>query len=247
MEVKPFKNEPGSRKEQVRDMFNRIADRYDFLNHLLSFNIDKKWRLKVYRLIESDIKGSKGKGNTVRILDIATGTGDLAFTLSAIPDTRITGLDLSEEMIKIAKRKEKKRQSGIEFVVGDSENLPFPSGEFDYITVAFGVRNFEDLQAGLGEMNRALKQGGKVFILEFSHPTPGIFSLLYKFYSRRLLPLIASLFTNEPRAYTYLPESISAFPEGEGMLNELRRAGFINAGYKKLSSGISSIYYAESI
>lgn len=227
-------------------MFNRIANRYDFLNHLLSFNIDKKWRKKVCRLISSDIKISKDKKNSIRILDIATGTGDLAFTLSAIPEAAITGLDLSEEMIKIAKAKEKKKDSGIEFVVGDSENLPFPSNEFDYITVAFGVRNFEDLQAGLGEMNRVLIPGGKVFILEFSHPAPGIFSLLYKFYSRKLLPLIASLFTNEPRAYTYLPESISEFPEGEGMLNELSRTGFIEAGYKKLSGGISSIYFAES-
>jgi demethylmenaquinone methyltransferase/2-methoxy-6-polyprenyl-1,4-benzoquinol methylase len=247
MEVKPFKNESGTRKEQVREMFNRIADRYDFLNHLLSFNIDKKWRRKVYSLIEADRSISPDIKNTSRILDIATGTGDLAFVLSRLPGTEVTGLDLSEEMIRIAKSKEAKKKAGIHFLVGDSEKLPFSQDEFNYITVAFGVRNFEDLQAGLQEMNRVLKKGGMVFILEFSHPSPGLFSLLYKFYSSKLLPRIASLFTSEPRAYTYLPESISEFPEGEGMLNEMEKAGFSDVGYKRLSGGISSIYFATSM
>lgn len=247
MEVKPFKDESGTRKEQVREMFNRIAGRYDFLNHLLSFNIDKKWRRKVYSLIEADRDISPDNNNTTRILDIATGTGDLAFVLSRLQGTEVTGLDLSEEMIRIAKAKEERKKAGIQFLVGDSEKLPFSPGEFNYVTVAFGVRNFEDLQAGLKEMNRVLKKGGKVFILEFSHPAPGLFSLLYKFYSSKLLPRIASIFTSEPRAYTYLPESISEFPEGEGMLNELEKAGFNEVGYKRLSGGISSIYIATSL
>jgi demethylmenaquinone methyltransferase/2-methoxy-6-polyprenyl-1,4-benzoquinol methylase len=246
MELKPFKNESGTRKEQVREMFNRIAVRYDFLNHLLSFNIDRKWRKKVYRLIENDRKDSLISQQSFHILDIATGTGDLAFVLSEMEHASLTGLDLSEEMIKIAKKKNRNKGAEVEFLVGDSEKLSFSSDKFDYVTVAFGVRNFEDLQAGLKEMNRVLKPGGKVYILEFSMPSSKIFSRFYRFYSGRILPFIASLFTREPRAYTYLPESISAFPEGEAMLMELRRAGFKEPGFTRLSRGISSIYSATS-
>lgn len=246
MDVKPFKDEDGTRKEQVREMFNRIALRYDFLNHLLSFNIDKRWRKRVLRLVEADLSASEDKKSPVRILDIATGTGDLAFVLSGIRDSMITGLDLSEEMIKVAKTKNQKKNAEIEFLVGDSESMPFQVGHFDYITVAFGVRNFENLQTGLKEMNRVLKPGGRVIILEFSKPSSALLSILYGFYSRKILPRIASIFTNEPRAYTYLPESISAFPEGDGMIAEMKKAGFHDPVYFRLSGGISTIYFAAS-
>lgn len=244
MDVKPFKNEPGSRKEQVRDMFDRIAGKYDFLNHLLSFNTDKRWRNILYRLISDDIR-QQNNDKDLKILDIATGTGDLAFVLSAIENAGVTGLDISEEMIKVARNKAVKKNSVVDFMVGDSEKLPFKKGSFNYVTVAFGVRNFEDLQQGLIEMKRVLKPAGKACILEFSKPKPGTFALLYRFYSRRILPFVASLFTSEPRAYTYLPESISAFPEGEEMIFEMKKAGFDKLEFIRLSGGIATIYIGE--
>ncbi len=242
MEVKPFKDRKDSRKDQVRDMFNQIAGQYDFLNHFLSFNTDKRWRRVLVKMLSRENRKNNPASEKIFILDVATGTGDLAFALSKIPDSQITGLDLAPEMLQIAIQKSKKRKSDIDWLVGDSENLPFPDSEFHFVTVAFGVRNYEDLSLGLKEMTRVLKPGGQLFILEFSKPGKGFFSWSYSLYSKKILPFLASLFTSEPRAYIYLPDSIAAFPSGEGMLHELKKAGLENAYFRKLTGGIASIY-----
>ena len=240
MEVKPFGDQQGSRKEQVRDMFNEIAGNYDFLNHFLSFNTDKRWRKKLVRKIKKEAINN----STNKILDVATGTGDLAFALSKIPNTKITGIDLSVEMLNIAKKKAAKRNSDIKWFEGDSEKLPFENNQFEFVSVAFGVRNFEDLKQGLDEMFRVLKSDGKLYILEFSKADKGLFSSLYSFYSKYILPKLASIFTSEPRAYTYLPNSIEAFPSGLEMLTILEESGFTHPSDKKLTGGIARIYRA---
>lgn len=242
MEVKPFKDRKDSRKEQVRDMFNDIAGSYDFLNHFLSFNTDRKWRRKLVRMVDEDIKSRPESGTGIKILDVATGTGDLAFALSEIGSVHLTGLDLSEEMLNIARKKSASRNKDIIWQVGDSENLPFKDESFDFVTVAFGVRNYEDLFQGLKEMIRTLKPGGTLLILEFSKPGKGIFSMAYSFYSKKILPVVASIFTREPRAYTYLPDSIDAFPSGDDMLVIMRSAGLGDCNCQRLTGGVASIY-----
>jgi len=238
MDVKPFEDQSGSRKEQVRDMFNEIAGSYDFLNHFLSFNTDKRWRKKLVKRIKKELNVT----SVNNILDIATGTGDLAFALSKLPATKITGIDLSVEMLNVARKKAKIRKSEIIWMEGDSENLPYENEQFDFVTVAFGVRNFENLNKGLEEIHRVLKNSGKVYILEFSKADKGLFSCLYKFYSKNILPGIASIFTKEPRAYTYLPNSIEAFPSGKEMLEEMTIAGFAETTDQKLTAGVARIY-----
>lgn len=223
-------------------MFNRIAGNYDFLNHLLSFSIDKKWRKLLCAEVESFRQSFQHSKSPIQILDVATGTGDVAFMLNKLGNCEITGLDLSEEMIKQARKKSLNRGVEMDFITGDSENLPFEQNRFDCLTVAFGVRNFEDLNAGLNEFSRVLKKGGLVCILEFSKPEKGVFGSLYMFYSKRILPLIASLFSREPRAYQYLPESIYAFPHGQQMLELMQDAGFYSCSQKRLSKGIASLY-----
>lgn len=240
MEVKPFNDRDDGRKEQVRDMFNKIADRYDFLNHLLSFNTDRIWRKKLVKLIKNE-KYLEEKSE-IKILDVATGTGDLAFALAAIPKTKLTGLDLSEEMLNKARLKSQKYPYEINWIGGDSEDLPFQENIFDFVTVAFGVRNYENLQKGIQEMCRVLKKDGKLIILEFSTPDKKFFGSLYKWYSSKILPRLASLFTSEPRAYTYLPDSIAVFPSGPEMLVELKKAGLTDCRFLKLTGGIASLY-----
>lgn len=243
MEVKPFEEQQGSRKEQVRDMFNEIAGSYDFLNHFLSFNTDKRWRKKLVR----EIRKETANNSTNKILDVATGTGDLAFALSKISNTEITGIDLSVEMLNIAKKKAAKRNSEIKWFEGDSEKLAFDDNQFEFVSVAFGVRNFENLKQGLDEMFRVLKNDGKLYILEFSKADKGLFSSLYNFYSKYILPKLAAIFTSEPRAYTYLPDSIEAFPSGQEMLAILEESGFTQASDKKLTGGIARIYRAVKV
>jgi len=240
MTVKPFVDEPGSKKEQVRRMFDSISGNYDFLNHLLSFNTDRRWRKRIRRLIENEIRQKKEKKYPFDVLDIACGTGDLSIELLKIEQSRITGLDLSPGMLSVARTKAGAEK--IQFIEADSENMPFDDHSFDFVTVAFGVRNFENLNKGLTEMYRVLKPGGCVFILEFSKPGPGLFAWFYSFYSGYILPRLASLFTSEPRAYNYLPESISAFPNGNLMLQELNKAGFKASKFLLLNKGIASIY-----
>jgi demethylmenaquinone methyltransferase / 2-methoxy-6-polyprenyl-1,4-benzoquinol methylase len=222
-------------------MFNTIAGKYDFLNHFLSFNTDIRWRKKVVRTISKLNKDSTIPWNEINILDVATGTGDMALELSKLNPASVTGVDIAEEMLKIAIKKAKKKSIKIEFLTGDSEALSFPGNNFDFVTVAFGVRNYEDLEKGLSEMFRVIKSGGYLVILEFSQPT-GIMGFIYNFYSKRILPLLAMIFAADPRAYKYLPESIYAFPHGEKMRKLLLKSGFGTSSFKRLSGGIASIY-----
>lgn len=237
-EVKPYASQEGSKKEQVAQMFDNISARYDFLNHLLSLGIDKGWRRKVVRLIKAK--------NPSTILDIATGTGDLAIALSKIPNTQITGLDISAGMLKVGEEKIAKKglNKQITLQLGDSENLPFEDNSFDAITVAFGVRNFENLEKGLAEMFRVLKPGGQVAVLEFSQPTGFPFKQVYRFYFKYILPTIGRMVSKDQSAYTYLPESVDAFPYGSKFLTILGKLGFQSAKARQVTFGVATIYIA---
>lgn len=239
--IKPHNDDPAGKKEQVREMFDSIARRYDLLNHLLSMNIDRRWRSKVVRMIRHQ--------NPVSILDIATGTGDLAIAAGrALPAAAITGMDLSPEMLRIGRAKVATRFPEREFpmVEGDAEHLPFGEASFEAVTCGFGVRNFEELRVGLREMNRVLTPGGRVYILEFSMPSPhNILGKLYRFYFRRILPGIGRLVSKDVRAYAYLPESVGEFPYGERFCGMLGEAGFAAPQMTVLMGGIATIYTAE--
>ena len=234
--VKPYGMKGTSKKEEVSAMFDKIAPRYDLLNHLLSLGIDRGWRKKAVM---------EFKGNPpARLLDIATGTGDFAITALSIQPGKITGVDISEGMLAIGREKIHKKglDHKIELAYGDSENLPFPDAVFDGAMAAFGVRNFGDLDKGLREIYRVLKPGSKAVILEFSSPSVFPVKQLYWCYFRYVLPLIGRLVSSDSSAYTYLPESVKAFPDGEAFLNRLRLAGFEQPTQKQLTFGIASIY-----
>lgn len=218
-------------------MFDSIAWRYDFLNHFLSFNTDRLWRRKAIRII------GRYKKNPF-ILDVATGTGDLAITAMSLDPVKITGIDISGEMLAIGRRKIEKKglSSKIELLTGDSEEIPFPDNTFDVAMAAFGVRNFTDPLKGLSEMSRVLKSEGMIMVLEFSRPRGIIFSNIYKFYFLKVLPFFGKLFSKDTSAYSYLPESVMKFPDNEEFLNLLGKAGFVRTVQKKLSGGIASIY-----
>jgi demethylmenaquinone methyltransferase/2-methoxy-6-polyprenyl-1,4-benzoquinol methylase len=235
MEVVPYKDTL-SKKEQVAKMFNNISRRYDFLNQLLSLGIDKIWRKKAIRTMESL--------QPQQILDVATGTGEFALEALKLNPQKIVGIDISEGMLAIGRKKISGRnlQEKIELVRGDSENLPFEQNKFDAVTVAFGVRNFENLKRGLSEILRVLKPGGMVVVLEFSRPSKFPFKQVYNFYFRYILPRIGSLVSSDKAAYTYLPKSVEAFPDGEDFLHILQDVGFKNTQCSLLTFGISSIY-----
>lgn len=218
-------------------MFDSIAWRYDFLNHFLSFNTDRSWRRKAIRII------GKHKKNPF-ILDVATGTGDLAITAMSLDPVRIKGIDISEEMMAIGRKKIGKQglSDRIELITGDSEDIPFPDNTFDVAMAAFGVRNFTDPLKGLSEMCRVLKSGGMIMVLEFSRPRGKIFSSLYKFYFLKMLPFFGKMFSKDPSAYNYLPDSVMKFPDNEEFLRLLASAGFVGTTQKRLSGGIASIY-----
>lgn len=237
-DVKPYKESELSKKEQVAQMFDNISHRYDFLNHLLSMGIDKSWRKKVVSFI--------GKKNPKIILDIATGTGDLAIALTKTGATQITGLDISAGMLEKGKQKisERKLDKTISMILGDSENLPFDDATFDAITVAFGVRNFENLEKGLSEIYRVLKPGGDLAVLEFSQPESFPFKQVYNTYFKYILPGMGKLISGDSRAYTYLPESVHAFPYGERFVAILNSLGFNQSKSKTVTFGIASIYTA---
>lgn len=241
MEVKPYSQSTDSKKEQVATMFDNIAFRYDFLNHLLSMGIDKIWRRRAIRLLKSI--------PSPRILDIATGTGDLALAALKLKPSEIIGLDISKEMLKVAQVKVDKRglSSTIKLLHGDSENIPFPDNSFDAITVAFGVRNFENLNRGLSEMSRVLKPGGKVVILEFSNPTQFPVKQIYGFYFKYVLPFWGGLFSKDKAAYTYLPESVRAFPEGDLFEAEMVKANLKSLKSLKQTFGVATIYFGEKL
>jgi demethylmenaquinone methyltransferase/2-methoxy-6-polyprenyl-1,4-benzoquinol methylase len=230
---------PTGKKVKVEAMFNDIAPKYDFLNHFLSLGIDIRWRKKVRELL------APYKPKT--ILDVATGTGDLAIELSKLHPDQIIGLDIAANMLQIGKEKikTKKLDQIIEMQLGDSENMPFKDYSFDAVTVAFGVRNFEDLQKGLKEMHRVLKHGGTATILEFSKPKIFPVKQLYNFYFKYILPGFGKLVSKSKDAYTYLPESVSVFPEDKEFINELEKAGFRGNRQKRLSMGIATLYSAN--
>ncbi|PHS51930.1 MAG: bifunctional demethylmenaquinone methyltransferase/2-methoxy-6-polyprenyl-1,4-benzoquinol methylase UbiE [Lutibacter sp.] len=237
--VKPYKDSDLGKKEQVAKMFDTISNEYDSLNRVISFGIDVKWRKKVVKIIEAS--------NPDSILDIATGTGDLAINLAQTKASKIIGLDISEGMLKVGRNKIKKLQlnNTIDMVLGDSEKIPFEENSFDAITVAFGVRNFENLEKGLSEIYRVLKTGGTFVVLETSIPTKTPYKQGYRFYSKNILPIIGKLFSKDKSAYKYLSDSAATFPYGKSFNNILQKIGFIAIENKPQTFGVASIYIAK--
>jgi demethylmenaquinone methyltransferase / 2-methoxy-6-polyprenyl-1,4-benzoquinol methylase len=237
--IKPYHDSDAEKKQQVAEMFNNISKRYDLLNHLLSLNIDKGWRRKVVALVKSD--------QPKVVLDVATGTADLAIALAKGTGAEITGADISEGMLSVGREKIEKKGLSPKIVLelGDSENLPYPDNTFDAITVAFGVRNFQNLHNGLKDMARVLKPGGQLVVLEFSQPQRFPFKQIYWFYFKAVLPTVGKLISKDPRAYTYLPESVAAFPYGKRFEEELVKAGLQPKLMKPVTFGIASIYQAR--
>lgn len=236
--VKPYEAD-GSKKQQVGKMFDNIARHYDFLNHFLSLGIDKIWRRKmIAELVEVQPK---------RILDVATGTADVAINTIKqlkIKDLKIVGVDISNEMLNVGRKKlvTEGVNDVIELHLGDSENLPFDNNNFDAVTVAYGVRNFEHLERGLAEMHRVLNANGKIVVLEFSRPRLFPFRQLFNFYFKNILPTIGKLTSKDARAYSYLYESVQAFPDGDDFLTVLNKVGFKNTSCTSLTLGICSLY-----
>lgn len=237
--VTPYKDSDLNKKQQVTQMFDNISKEYDGLNRVISFGIDVKWRENVVKLV--------AKTQPETILDIATGTGDLAINLVKTNAKKIVGLDISDGMLEVGRQKIAKKQLGdkIEMVIGDSENLPFADSSFDAITVAFGVRNFETLELGLAEILRVLKPNGIFVILETSVPTKAPYKQGYKFYTKYILPTIGKVFSKDQSAYSYLCESASVFPYGEALNNILRKIGFINVEATPQTFGVATIYTAS--
>lgn len=238
MTVVPYKEDDAGKKQQVARMFDSISGKYDFLNHFLSLGIDIRWRKKAVKMLVD--------GNPKIILDVATGTGDFAIETLKLSPTQVIGVDISEGMLEVGRQKMKAR--GYDHIIdmrsGDSENLPFEENKFDAVIVAFGVRNFENLERGLAEMKRVLRPGGKMIVLEFSKPRAFPFKQLYNFYFKFILPKIGRLISRDKAAYTYLPESVQAFPDGPEFVTILNRLGFKQTACKSLTFGISSLYSA---
>lgn len=234
--VTPYGATDAGKKQQVAQMFNNIAHRYDFLNRSLSMGIDVIWRRKM-------IGQLRAKQPKV-ILDVATGTGDVALEAMSLRPERIVGIDISTGMLELGRQKVAGRGLShiIEMMEGDSENLPFEDSTFDAVTVAFGVRNFENLNKGLKEINRVLRKDGKLVVLEFSQPRSFPVKQLYWFYFNNILPVFGKLLSKDDAAYTYLPESVKVFPDGDAFLDELRGAGFTTTFKRPLTFGIATIY-----
>ena len=231
--VKPYQSE-GSKKEQVQQMFDNIAHRYDFLNRFLSLGIDKGWRKKAIKMLEAY--------QPKRILDVATGTADFAIATLEINPEEVIGVDISEGMLDVGRKKiTEKGITNIRLESGDSENLQFENASFDAVIVAFGIRNFENLEKGLAEINRVLRPGGVAMILEFSKPK-GLFGVIFSIYNKTLLPLWGKLFSGDNAAYKYLPESVAAFPEGDEFKQIMTSVKYKNVTDRRLTFGICSIY-----
>ncbi len=237
--VVPYKGEEADKKSQVAKMFDNISGKYDFLNHFLSLGIDIYWRKRAIKLIK--------KQQPENILDVATGTGDLAIGALKAGPKEIVGVDISKGMLEVGQKKIVKKGLGdkIKLMYGDSENLPFEDNSFDSVMAAFGVRNFGNLSKGLSEMYRVTKPGGKVYILEFSTPTLFPFKQLYHLYFRYILPTVGKKISKDNSAYTYLPESVQAFPDGDRFKTLLESLGYKSSECTPLTLGVCSLYTAE--
>ena len=234
--VKPYNQDHKSKKQEVAEMFDNISARYDFLNHFLSLGIDKIWRRKAIKQLQSiPVK---------KIIDIATGTGDFAIAALKLNPEEVIGLDISAGMLAVGEQKmiKNKVDSIIKMQLGDSENIPYDSNYFDALTVGFGVRNYENLELGLTEMLRVLKPGGKAVILEFSKPKRFPIKQIFGFYSRYFIPFFGKRISKDAQAYSYLPESVAAFPEGKDFEDILRKIGYKNIESTLVSGGIATIY-----
>jgi demethylmenaquinone methyltransferase / 2-methoxy-6-polyprenyl-1,4-benzoquinol methylase len=229
-------NPQNKKSELVAGMFNSIAPKYDFLNHFLSLNVDKLWRRKAIQFL--------GRTSPESILDLATGTGDLAIASLTLHPARVVGLDISENMLLLGKKKALNHQNGnvIEFMLGNAENIPFEDCSFHSVISGFGVRNFSSLEKGLSEAYRVLKDDGQIVILEFSKPSSRLAGSLYRFYFSKVLPLIGGWVSGVKQAYTYLPQSVASFPEGDFFLEILKSTGFKNCSLKRMTFGIATIY-----
>jgi demethylmenaquinone methyltransferase/2-methoxy-6-polyprenyl-1,4-benzoquinol methylase len=237
--VTPYHQQDKSKKEEVEQMFNNIAPRYDLLNHVLSMGIDKSWRKKAVKLLKNE--------KHELLLDVATGTADFAIAASALHPGKIEGVDIAEKMLDAGRKKIIKLglENMISLSKADSENLPFADNTFDAVTVGFGVRNFENLDKGLAEIFRVLKPGGTSLVLEFSNPVAFPVKQLYNMYFNYILPWVGRAVSKDNAAYSYLPESVKAFPSGNGFLTVYEKAGFSGASFIPLTFGIASIYIGK--
>ena len=237
--MKPYQNQNSSKKKQVEKMFDSISFEYDKLNRLISAGNDVKWRKTIYKIAE--------RLNPIDILDIATGTADIALELSKIEGSKITGLDISEKMLDVGRQKvtERNLENKVSLVSGDAENLNFSKSTFDLISIGFGVRNFQNLEKGLLESFRVLREGGTLIILETSVPQNRLVKLFYLLFSRTFIPLVGSLFSKDKKAYKYLQKSAEEFPSGENFSQILKSCGFKNVHIMPLMLGASSIYVAK--
>lgn len=237
--INPYRDDRRSKSQQVREMFDNIAPAYDFMNRAMTFGIDRRWRRKAVDMLRRQPHDA--------ILDVATGTGDLAMLMARRTDAKaITGIDLSEGMIEVGRRKihEAGLESRITLTAGDCLNMPFADGVFDAVTVAYGVRNFENLLRGYGEMLRVLRPGGTITVIELSTPASPLIRPLYNLYTRHIIPAVGRLVSKDVRAYSYLPESIAAVPQRDAMTALMRQAGFDNAQWRQLTFGTCIIYTA---
>ncbi len=237
------------KKQQIAKMFDSIAGSYDFLNHFLSLGIDIYWRKKAIGVLSFHLRGGRIKirGGRIKILDVATGTADFAIEAAKLNPEKIIGIDISRKMLNIGREKVKKSglENKIELILGDSEKLPFKENSFDAITVGFGVRNFENLEKGLREMHRVLKNTGIVVILEFSKPQAFLIKSIFNFYFKNILPFVGKLVSKDKTAYTYLPQSVQKFPDGKDFLTILEKTGFYDVRQTELTFGVASIYVGK--
>ncbi|MCQ2251820.1 MAG: bifunctional demethylmenaquinone methyltransferase/2-methoxy-6-polyprenyl-1,4-benzoquinol methylase UbiE [Bacteroidales bacterium] len=241
MEVKPYSASTKSKREQVEEMFDNIAPKYDFLNHSLTMGIDKLWRRKAIRIANEK--------NPASILDIAAGTGDFSILEARKTNAAITAIDISQNMLDIAVQKAAREnlQDRIEFLKADSLCMPFQDNTFDSVTVGFGVRNFVDIPKGLSEILRVLKPGGRLVVLELSEPPNPFVKACYSFYFHKVLPFFGRLVSKDKEAYTYLPNSVDNFPYGERFIDIMKQCGYQNTRLHWLTMGISAIYVGEKI
>jgi demethylmenaquinone methyltransferase/2-methoxy-6-polyprenyl-1,4-benzoquinol methylase len=241
-----FDEESATKTEQarrVREMFATIAARYDLLNHLLSVNIDKRWRRRVAKTLYASLRSARPSfPGKARILDVACGTGDLSFTLFETGEARIVGLDFCRPMLQLANSKASKLGFEVPLIEGDALSLPFGDSSFEAATIAFGLRNLTTVETGFTELLRILKPGGRLIVLEFSKPTTPVLRSIFRLYFTRVLPLLGGLISGSKNAYRYLPESVSSFPDQNELASIMRRAGFEEVTFQNLSGGIAALH-----